>query len=200
MDYNNGKIYKVTDIAYTKMYIGSTTQPLSKRFNAHKSSYIKWIEGKCKCSIFSLFDEFGIDNCKIELIENYPCISKNELERKEGEHIKNNVCVNKVLAGRTPKEYREDNRDIILQNLKKYREDNKEKIKEYYEGNKDRILQDVKKHYENNKDKILEYQKNYREANKEKIKECKKKYYEANKEIISEKKKEKYYAKDNIIN
>jgi hypothetical protein len=189
MDYNNGKIYKITDIAYTKMYIGSTTQSLSKRFNAHKSSYKIWTEGKHKCSVFSIFDEFGINNCKIELIENYACNSKNELERKEGEHIKNNNCVNKIIVGRTKEEWRENNRDSILKNQKEWREANKQKVKEYYEDNKNNILQNQKKHYEDNKEKILEYQKRYRETNKEKISEKKKEYYEANKEKINEKKR-----------
>ena len=36
-------------------------------------------------------------NEEIELVENYPCNSKEELEKKEGEYIKNNECVNKLL-------------------------------------------------------------------------------------------------------
>jgi hypothetical protein len=149
MDYKNGKIYKITDNAYTKMYIGSTTQSLSKRFSRHKSDYKLWLEGTHhKVSIFNIFDEFGIENCKIELIENYECNSKNELERKEGEHIKNNDCVNKVIAGRTKKEYYNDNKNKIL-----------EKAKEYKEANKNKILEKKKEHYEANKQQILNIKK-----------------------------------------
>lgn len=45
---------------------------------------------KCKngeyhyCSVFDLFDEFGIENCKIVWIKNFPCSSKEELEAEEG--------------------------------------------------------------------------------------------------------------------
>jgi hypothetical protein len=176
MDYKNGKIYKITDIAYTKMYIGSTCQSLSKRLSKHKSDYKLWKDGKKnKVTSFDLFDEFGIENCKIELIENYECNCKDELQKKEGEHIKNNDCVNKYIPCRTQKEYREANKDKIKDNKKKYYIDNKDKILEY------------KKEYKQlNKEKISEYKKEYQQANKEKISEYKKKYREANKDKILE--------------
>jgi hypothetical protein len=183
MDYKNGKIYKITDIAYTKMYIGSTCQPLSKRLSKHKNDYKVWKDGKKgKVTSFDLFDEFGIENCKIELIENFACNCKDELQKKEGEHIKNNDCVNKLIPGRTQKEFYIDNKDKILEYKKKYYIDNKDNRKDYIEANKE---------------KIKESKKEYREANKEKIKDNKKKYYELNKEKISEYKKD-YYAKKKL--
>ena len=180
MNYNNGKIYKITDIAYTKMYIGSTTQSLSRRFSKHKANYKVWKDGKYgKSTSYDLFDEFGIENCKIELIEEYECENKSQLERKEGEHIKLNECVNKIVAGRTPKEYREDNKEVI----KQYRLENKEKHKQYKEDNKDKL--DL-------------YQKEWREDNKDAIKA----YREDNKEVINQyrlenKEKHKQYKEDN---
>jgi hypothetical protein len=173
MDYKNGKIYKITDIAYTKMYIGSTCQPLSKRFTNHKGHYKLWKDGKShKISSYDLFDEFGIENCKIELIENFACNCKDELQKKEGEHIKNNDCVNKVISGRTKKEYYIDNKD----KMKEYREANKDKMKEYYEANKEKISEKKKEYNEANKEKISEKKKEYQQANKEKISEYQKKY------------------------
>jgi hypothetical protein len=131
MNYKNSKIYKITDIAYTKMYIGSTTQTLSRRFNKHKESYKRWKDGKRnKVSSFDIFDEFGIDNCKIELIEEYECENRIQLERKEGEHIKNNECVNKFIAGRTLKQYYIDHKDNLKEKAKQYYIDQKEKIVE----------------------------------------------------------------------
>jgi hypothetical protein len=154
---------------------------LSKRLSKHKNDYKVWKDGngkKGKVTSFVLFDEFGIENCKIELIENFACLCKDELLKKEGEHIKNNDCVNKVIAGRTKKEYYIENKD----NKKKFYIDNKDKIleyqKEYYIENKDNI----KKFYIDNKDKILEYQK---------------KYYQNKKDIIKQKSKE-YYAKKKL--
>ena len=148
MDYKNGKIYKIVDIGYTKMYIGSTTQPLYKRFSCHKRNYISWKNNKHnKVMVYDIFEEFGFDNCKIELIEECPCENRMELNRKEGEFIRNNECVNKCIAGRTKQEYYKINKNEIL-----------EKQKKHYEANKDRIIERQKKyqkeHYNLNKDKI----------------------------------------------
>ena len=135
MDYQNGKIYQITDIAYTKCYIGSTTQSLAKRLSKHKTDYKVWKDNnkRHKTTSYDLFEEFGIENCKIELIEDYPCNSKNELERKEGEIIKNTACVNRYIPGRTDKQYYIDN----IEKIKQYRLDNKDKIKQY--NNKENI-------------------------------------------------------------
>ena len=93
--YQHGKIYKVVDTGYNLCYYGSTVQPLSKRLCDHKMSYR--CRGKIRsCTIYKIFDEYGVDNCKIELVELYPCNSKEELQRKEGEFIKNNECVNRL--------------------------------------------------------------------------------------------------------
>ena len=37
---------------------------------------------KLKC--FELFDEYGVENCKIVWIKDSPCSSKKELEAEEG--------------------------------------------------------------------------------------------------------------------
>jgi|688.fasta_scaffold567357_2 hypothetical protein len=170
-DYNNGKIYKIEALGTDDIYIGSTCSPLSVRMALHRAHYKRWKDGKAyKCLSYDLFEKYGLENCKIRLIELYPCTCKDELERREGE-LQNQLIgkglVNKNIAGRTKKEYYETNKDKILEYAKEYREDNKDKIleyaKEYYETNKDKI----KEYYETNKDKIKEYQKD----NKDKIKE-----------------------------
>ena len=148
--YNNGKIYKITDVAYTKCYIGSTCESLSQRMIRHKYHYTAYLKGTHKKTrSFELFDEFGIENCKIEWVEDYPCNSKHELEAREGYHIKNTDCVNKTILGRDMKQWREDNKDHIKQ-LKRamyerhkdndeFKEFNQQKSKEYYKTNKDTI-------------------------------------------------------------
>ena len=67
---------------------------------------------------FLLFDEYGPENCEIELKERYGC-DKEELLRREGEHIKENECVNRCLARRTTKDY-----------ATMYRQENSEKVRE----------------------------------------------------------------------
>jgi uncharacterized membrane protein YheB (UPF0754 family) len=121
---------------------------------------------------FSLFDEFGVENCKIELVELFPCNSKIELEQREGFYIKNNDCVNKTTAGRTQKEYREDNKEVLQEYFKKHYQDNKEhklQLAENYR-NKPEI-----------KEKNKEYHKQYLEKNREKNKANCKAYYEKKK-------------------
>jgi hypothetical protein len=152
-NYSNGKQYKLTaeDIngCIVGTYIGSTVQPLNVRMTKHISKYKKWkVTGKAYCKSFDLFEKYGIDNCKISLIEDYPCSCKAELEKREGEIQKQfigNGLVNKNIAGRTIKEYRKDNKD---------------KLREY-----------AREYYEDNKDKIVDFQKKYREKNKTKLTE-----------------------------
>ena len=154
--YQNGMIYKITDNGYTKCYYGSTINILSKRLDNHKQSYKAWKNNKAnKCTVYNLFEEFGIENCKIELVELFPCNSRIELEKKEGEYIRNNDCLNKNIAGRTRLEYQ-----------KKYNEANKERLKEYYQDNKEILKNYKKQYYQANKEKIKEYQKQYHQAKK----------------------------------
>ena len=84
----------------------------------------------------------------IELIINYPCSSIDELNRVEGKYIRSVDCVNKNIPGRTPKEYREDNKEKI-----------KEKDKKYYQANKEKIKEKYKKYYQENIEKINEWKK-----------------------------------------
>ena len=180
--YQNGKIYKIVDIGYNKCYIGSTTEELSMRMARHRSNFKRFLRGDKESHIrsFDLFHEYGVENCKIELIEYFKCDTLQELQRKEGEHIKNTECVNKCVAGRTDEHY-DDNKNKIS-----------ERNKEYKQDNKDKILEQKKEYYQNNKDKIKEYKKEYCEANKDKIREQKKKYREANKDKIKEHDKLRY--------
>jgi hypothetical protein len=74
--------------------------------------------------------EFGDDY--IELLEAYQCNSKIELHKREGELIRQykDICVNRCIAGRTKKQFYEDNKEKLQKQQKEYREENKEKIKE----------------------------------------------------------------------
>lgn len=142
MDYAKGKIYSIRSYQTDKFYIGSTASPLSKRFYEHKATNKKFIAGTLKgsCSSFQILN-FG--DAYIELLEEYPCENKNQLRKREGEYIRDNDCVNKVIIGRTQVEYRQDNKEQIKEKKKEYREQNKEKIlenkAEWRQDNKDKI-------------------------------------------------------------
>ena len=72
----------------------------------------------------NLFDEFGLDNCKIELLENFPWDNKEQLRQREGYYIRNNDCVNKRIECRTRKEYKDEHKE----DMRKYRIEHKEQI------------------------------------------------------------------------
>jgi hypothetical protein len=173
-NYQDGKIYKIVCNITDECYIGSTTEPtIARRLATHVSSFKRWKAGKRnKTTSFDIIDR---GDYQIFLIETYPCNSKDELHSREGEIIRKYKseceCVNSYIAGRTIKEWYQDNKDKIQEYMKEYREDNKDKIKqyceEYYENNKEH----KKKYYEENKEKISEKHKIYREENKEKAKE-----------------------------
>ena len=90
--YSSGKIYKICDNSYNMCYFGSTVQKLTQRMTSHRKDYRQYKSGDKKkyTSAFAIFDEYGIDNCKIELVEVFPCNSKEELHKREGEYIRNN--------------------------------------------------------------------------------------------------------------
>ena len=148
--YYNGKIYKITDINYSKCYIGSTCESLSQRMAQHRRNYRHHFNNPEKTmTSFKLFEEYGIENCKIELLENYPCQNKEELLQREGYYIQSCDCLNRCVAGRSPKEYK-----------KEYNPKNQEKIKEclkqWYEKNSEKQKQKAKEYREQNKDTISE--------------------------------------------
>ena len=67
--YHNGKIYKIVDNAYTKQYIGSTTESLSRRMSKHRHQYKLYQEGKKqKMNSADIFDEFGVRIVKLNLL------------------------------------------------------------------------------------------------------------------------------------
>jgi len=103
VNYSNGKIYKIVPTNGDDIcYVGSTTkQYLSQRMDSHRNDFKKWQKNtqKEKTSSVELFEKYGLENCKIVLIENFPCNSKDELEKKEGEYIKTLNCINKRGAG-----------------------------------------------------------------------------------------------------
>ena len=106
--YENGKIYTIRSPHTSKYYIGSTCNPLSKRFYNHKSGFNAYNKNSdFKKSYLTSFEVIRYSDAYIELLEVFPCKSKIELTKREGELIrehKDNV-VNKVINGRTAKEW-----------------------------------------------------------------------------------------------
>ena len=142
-DYNNGKIYIIyPNCEYDEgdVYYGSTTQILSKRMSTHR----------CQNFIKSLADKYGLENLKIELVCEYKCETKEQLNREEGKYIRENKCINKVVAGRTKKEWREDHKEQIKQNRENY----KDKAKQWVIEHKEQLTEYKKQYYVKHKEKV----------------------------------------------
>lgn len=168
-DYANGKIYTIrcrTDDS--KIYVGSTIQPLYKRFGGHKKDSRKEKYINCK-----LYKEVNDDwnNWYIELYENHPCNSKEELCKREGEIIRLIGTLNMLISGRSQIEYRNDNIDRIKEYQKEYREkhknESKEQRKEYLKQYRIDNADKIKQYQIENADKIKEYHKQYHLKKKE---------------------------------
>ena len=134
----------------------------------HRLDYTRYKNGNFqKVSLFDIFDEFNHDMCKIELVELYPCNSKEELRKREGYYIQNNECVNKRVAGRSDKEYREQNREAIREQKNKYYNKNIEKIRMYRKGRVDEMRNYNKEYRKQHLEHLKEYQATYRDEHKD---------------------------------
>jgi len=119
-DYKNAKIYCIRSHQTEQIYIGSTTQSLAQRFAEHRVK-----NDGCSSKLILQYQD-----AYIELIELFPCNSKEELNKKEGEHIRSNNCINKNIPNRTKKEWYNDNKKQITEQKHQYYEKNKEILKQ----------------------------------------------------------------------
>ena len=105
--YDLGKIYKIISPSTDKVYIGSTTLTLRLRLQMHEGSYRRYLKGHGGKN--EAYDIIKLNDYRIEPIEYYPCRNRTELEAREGYWIKELNCINKNIAGRTVKQYYQDN-------------------------------------------------------------------------------------------
>ena len=100
VNYQNGKIYAIRSFATDKYYIGSTCNPLHKRLYQHKSD-----KNSAKNRYRTSFEIVKYDDCYIELLEEFSCENKNQLQKREGELIRESKSdvVNIVIPLRTDK-------------------------------------------------------------------------------------------------
>ena len=116
--YQNGKIYKIVCNETGEVYYGSTIQELNKRMYKHRCDNY--------CRSRHIIDR---NNYYYELIEDYSCNNKKELETREKWYILNNDCINQKIPARTKQEWKENisivnknyrklNREILLEKAK----------------------------------------------------------------------------------
>ena len=165
--YKNGKIYTIRNINDNNLiYVGSTIQPLYKRFHDHKKKCMNENNKEYNKFLYKKIRETNnINDWYIELYENYPTETKELLLKREGEVIREIGTLNKKIEGRTKKEWH----DLY--------------DKKHYQENRDKILEQKKIYNINNKDKIQIKNQNFYKQNIEKIKIQTKEYYEKNQKI-----------------
>ena len=128
------RIYKLVNNYDCAIYIGSTKQILSKRFYKHKNN--------SKCFNYQIyqyvFENGNWDQWRIILIEEFKCLSQQDMLKKEQYYIdlykndSNYILLNQVRAYKT----KEQKKEYIKQyqyneKNKQYREKHKEQTKQY---------------------------------------------------------------------
>ena len=85
-------------------YIGSTCAKLSKGMEKHGADFKIYVGGKKHfATVYKILNEYGKENCKLDLVANHPCHSKQARLKREGFHIQTTEGVHRCVAGRTPK-------------------------------------------------------------------------------------------------
>ncbi len=123
--YQRGQIYTIRSYQTDMFYIGSTYCPLAKRIYKHRQNYKDWKKGNH--NFISSYDILKYDDHYIELLEEFPCENKKQLNKREGQHIRSNdKCVNKRVEGRTHIEWLQDHKQDIKEYNKIYYASNNE--------------------------------------------------------------------------
>lgn len=127
-DYSKAKIYAIRAPGTNRVYIGATTKPLlSQRMAEHRNHCKRWKEGKERKTTSA--DILEYEGAYIELVEEFPCDNKDQLNRREGEIIRQTAnCVNQCITGRTVAEYIAENKEARNQKSRDWYYANREKI------------------------------------------------------------------------
>jgi hypothetical protein len=169
INYQLGKVYKIVGNGF--IYVGSTCEKyLSNRLAGHNRVFRRFQNGTS--NYVTSFKCLSDENHYIELLELFPCNSKDELHTCERKWIEQLDCVNKCIPLRTDIEKSEYH--------KQYNQNNRDKINEYH-----------KQYYQDNKDRVIEKQKQYYQDNRDKTKQ----YQQDNKDKINEQRRNRYHAK-----
>lgn len=153
VNYQNSRLYAIRSYCTEEIYIGSTAQPLSRRMADHRSLFKRYNEGKT-IKYLTAFEILKYDDVYIEQLELFPCANVEELRKREGELIRSMDCVNKCIAGRTPKQHYQDNKESILARQKQYNDEHKVEKQQYDKQYHQDHKVEKKKYYQANKASI----------------------------------------------
>jgi len=183
-DCSKGKIYFVrsNNPDITCKYVGSTIQTLAQRMTGHRAGYKRWLAGEENaCAIYYEFQKYGIEQFHIELIEDYPCEREEQLLARENFFIRQEECVNKIMAILTTEERKEYKKQYHQEHI----EERQEYLADYREQHREEAKTYSRQYYQENTEKALQYRKQYCEDNKEQVKQSQHKKYLKNAEAIS---------------
>ena len=133
-DFSKAKIYKLVSNKSSDVYIGSCLVELSKRLSVHKAP-------SNLCVSKTMFIDDAV--ITIVLIENYPCLCKNEMKARELHYITTLQCINinkpfisdiQIINGDDKewrKQYRLNHVEEYKQYYKQYRLTHAEEYKQY---------------------------------------------------------------------
>lgn len=164
-------------------YIGST-KDIRKRIWKHKSDCYNKNERVYNIRLYKTIREVyetNWDNVKWSVVDCYYNVDKDfrkTIEQYYIDFFKSELNMVGVVFDykQYQKQYRNKNREKLLEKQKQYRIENKEKK-----------LERDRQYYNENKEQVLEYQKQYRIENKQKIKERARQYYLKNRKKRLEK-------------
>lgn len=190
-DYSKSKIYTVRCRSDDKLiYVGSTIQPLHVRLAGHKRdttiSLYKYIDNPENNTKW--------DDWYIELFESFPCNTKEELTKREGEVIREIATINKRGYYINDKEYREANSEKFKQKYKEWyamnREENNLKRREAAASNREEYNRKQREYNAANREKLNQKMNEYNAANREKINKKANDYLAANRDRINARRRE----------
>ena len=137
-----GLFYKISNCDDDKIYVGSTTQTIQKRFQHHLYNCHK--DNLKHLRVYEKITALGKEKFKVDLLETVQYNDKYELYAREQFYMDElKPCLNARPAPDKNYSHYERNKEAVLQSCK-----------EYYQENRERIIERVHKYAENNIDKI----------------------------------------------
>jgi len=132
-DYQKTVIYKIINYDLPEyIYIGHTTN-FTKRKQHHKEATYSTTKSNKKYDrkLYRTIRDNGVwGDWKMIIIKEFPCETRREAETEEQKYMTEIGTLNAIHSCRSQKQYKEDNKETIIQWQHQYRVDNKEKIKE----------------------------------------------------------------------
>jgi hypothetical protein len=150
--YSKSVIYKIVpkDINLDYIYVGSTHR-YNDRKSSHKSDYHNELSPRYKLEVYDYIrNNGGWYNFVINVIEEYPCESKRELEKREQywKEIYGSNIGKRAYAEKN--QYYLDHKEDILTKLRTDYDDNKKQQKrDYYLKNREKVIERQINYYNN---------------------------------------------------